>query len=145
MSKGASKVQVQGGPQLSSVICGAADDMVSAKLNLNCPLGIFLSYALQSLKVELDNKVSDINDQADQVMPIVPLDTAEDQLEEVTNTAKDAAAAKKEQLHELGRKLREMGTKIASSTAHYIDLLDENNVIMQCQEVCWILRVMYEH
>ena len=132
MSKGIPKVQ---GPQLSSVICGVVDNAATAKLNLNCPLGIFLSYSLQTLRVELDKKIKETIEQADQVVLSIPPDTTADKLDEVTNAAKDAAAAEKERLQELATKLGVIGAKMSASTAHNIELLDESNCLVQCQEV----------
>jgi hypothetical protein len=115
---------------------GAADNTVTAKLNLNCPLGIFLSYSLQTLRVELDKKVKEVNEQADQIVPIIPPDTSEEQMEGVANAAKEAAATEKDKLHDLAAKLGDIGVKMAASTAHNIELLDESNGLVQCQEVC---------
>ena len=134
MSKSKEPPKVQC-PQLASVVCGAADNTAAAKLNLNCPLGIFLSYSLQTLRVELDKKKKGVDEEADQVYPVIPPDTPEEQLEEVTIAAKEKAVVEKDRLQQLAKQLAEFGSMIAAATAHNIDLVDENNGLLQCQEV----------
>ena len=123
------------GPQLSTVVCGSLDNAATTKLNLNCPLGIFLSYVLQTLRVDLDNKIKEVNVQADQVVPQVPPDTTEEQMGEATTVAREAAVAEKDKLKELALQLAEIGGKMAAATAHNIELLDESNGLAQCQQV----------
>ena len=134
MSKGKGQAS-QSGPQLSTVICGVPENAAVAKLNLNCPIGIYLSYALQALKVELDKKKKELNDQMNMIVPVIPPDTPEDNLEDVTNTAKEDAAREKEKMIELSEKLQEIADKMGASTAYNAELLDEGNSPLQCQEV----------
>mmetsp|Transcript_3265 Transcript_3265/g.5753 ORF Transcript_3265/g.5753 Transcript_3265/m.5753 type:complete len:179 (-) Transcript_3265:17-553(-) len=131
MSKGAPKSV---GPQLAHVVCGSADKLATAKLNMNCPLGIFLSYSLQTLRVDLEKKIKEVNEEVEHVVVVIPPETPEEELEAVTATAKETCAAEKERLQELSLKLGEIHAMIAATTAHGIELLDEGNGIIQCQD-----------
>ena len=124
------------GPQLATVVCGETDaHQLSIKLNLNCPLGIFLSYVLQNLRPALSKRIKAVAEEADAVVPVIPSDTPEDQLESVTISAKETAGAEKDKLTELVSKLEDINGKLAASTAYDLELLDEGNSIVQCQEV----------
>jgi hypothetical protein len=132
MTKGAAVVE---GPQLAHVVCGSTDVTAIAKLNLNSPLGIFLSYSLQTLRVDLEKKIKEVTEQIEHVVAVIPPDTPEEELEAVTVTAKETCTAEKARLQELVTKLAEINSQMASTTAHGIDLLDESNSVMQCQDV----------
>lgn len=141
MSKSApSKVQ---GPQLALVVCGSVDKTAMTKLNLNCPLGIFLSYSLQTLRVELDKKIKEVNEQSDLVVFEIPPNTPDDRIEAETTAAKETALAEKERLNGLAVKLNEIAAKMTAASVHRIELLDESNGLVQCQDVSvwWAAKV----